>query len=117
MFPNLEVLEISNCLKLNQIEEETFKGLKNLQILDLSFNNLTVPQAKWFEDLDYNQLDTLAIYGNPWSCDCQAEQYLNWVKSKESLLSSEVSSVVCYSPENLSGEFICLRVYFSFYRN
>ena len=85
-------LNISSNPQLSDIHPEALVSLKNLQFFDISSNNLfslSVPQ----------NVQLLRLENNPWKCDCRLTQLQNKLRNQS-------FDAECYSPDELSGQYI-----------
>ncbi|XP_067132388.1 carboxypeptidase N subunit 2-like [Centruroides vittatus] len=103
-FINLEQLEILNLSHNNifNITPSTFEPLKKLEALDLSrneFQQLSSSALNMFDNL--TSLNELLLFSNPWSCDtCEVIYFINWMNS---------SSLYNVSCQATAGDQNCLR--------
>uniref|UniRef100_A0A3Q3BSF9 LRRCT domain-containing protein n=1 Tax=Kryptolebias marmoratus TaxID=37003 RepID=A0A3Q3BSF9_KRYMA len=104
-FMKLKTLTLKNN-HLTSLPPVLFGEMPRLTELSLQQNNLNV-----FESLV--KLKKLDLSHNPWNCDCHLIDFYQWMKSKSSILSTEVT---CEYPEHLKGteiislpedQFIC----------
>ncbi|XP_011643169.1 protein toll [Pogonomyrmex barbatus] len=103
--PNLKTLGFESVKKLilshNNISEISLDGLSNtLQVLELNNNNLTRIQPDVLEFLKQStNLTRLALYENPWECDCEAKDFLNFIQTKFVTISG-LLEVMCSGKNN-----------------
>ncbi|XP_052005875.1 leucine-rich repeat transmembrane protein FLRT1 [Xyrauchen texanus] len=74
-------------------------GMRRLQKLDLSGNNLTTLPRGLFKDLD--SLSQLLVRGNPWHCGCNLHWLHDWLHERGS--SVTVRGLICHAPERVRG--------------
>ncbi|TRY54745.1 hypothetical protein DNTS_031268 [Danionella cerebrum] len=74
-------------------------GMRRLQKLDLSGNNLTTLPRGLFKDLE--SLSQLLVRGNPWYCGCNLRWLHDWLHERGS--SVTVRGLTCHGPERLRG--------------
>lgn len=109
---HLRKLILHNC-QLEKIFKDSFYGLENLHILDLSLNLLQSLPNEVFDELksvrqiklndnklkhlsydlvhNLQNMKSLALYGNPWNCTCKME---NW-KEEVIMAKYEPSTEAC----------------------
>ena len=74
-FPNLSIFSMQNCPSLCHISKNAFTESKdNLTHVFLGNNSLTYLENTL---LQWHNLQTFSLYGNPWNCDCK----MNWATS------------------------------------
>jgi len=114
-FPSLETLIISGNKNLINISTNAFKNLHNLKTLELFTNNLHTPSPLWFSDFTPEHLHSVAMYGNPWVCDCDMVPYWEWLHDGAGGLQPYTLSIICDEPvqlkgmriEDISGDQLC----------
>lgn len=102
MTPNLQELHISSGA-LRNLDHNAFSGLKYLQLLDLSDNQLTTPDSEWFQSFQPDHLISVAMFGNEWKCDCASVAYKEWLSINPNGLTANGLSIVCEDPYYLKG--------------
>lgn len=85
--------------RLQHIGEQTFINVDTLKEIDVKENRLTVLQEDIFRNL--GRLQSLTLYGNPWNCSCELQQFQKFVLSKG--LYTQPTS--CHDPMELRGKF------------
>ncbi|XP_036138593.1 protein toll [Monomorium pharaonis] len=86
--PNLTAMGYGSVKKLllshNIISEISLNGLSNtLQVLELHNNNISRIHPDVLKHIEKKMnLTRLTLHENPWNCDCDAENFLNFIKSK-----------------------------------
>ena len=87
MFPNITVLDISNC-KLQQLPQHFLDGCKHLQLLNVSANQMTsIPNSLRNELDDIQDVHDLSVdfSNNPFYCHCHKYYYdvismIHWMR-------------------------------------
>ncbi|XP_056625020.1 leucine-rich repeat transmembrane protein FLRT1 [Triplophysa dalaica] len=74
-------------------------GMRRLQKLDISGNNLTTLPKGLFKDLD--SLSQLLVRGNPWYCGCNLRWLYDWLYERGT--SVTVRGLTCHGPERVRG--------------
>ena len=99
---DMEVIELKNNPKLSYIDRLAFydsmvsEEPNLIANLDLSNNNLkTLPETL----LDWDQVESVNLNGNPWSCDCN----LAWIVDSGLYLSEFLT---CSSPSSYANALI-----------
>ena len=77
---SLVMLRMTDNYGLSMIHPLAFKGNENLQLLDVSQNNLTVLDISILSNLP--DLCYIAISGNPWNCGCENEELCIWANKE-----------------------------------
>jgi hypothetical protein len=72
---SLSRLDISHC-NVNFVSVETFANVRALELLDLSYNNLSSVDINILKVLP--KLSALYLDGNPLQCDCQLQELWRW---------------------------------------
>ncbi|ALC41401.1 CG5819 [Drosophila busckii] len=100
----LQVLNLANC-KLSIINNNSFVGFPELADLHLNGNRLTNPISPFaFRGNKY--LDQIWLGDNPWICDCQSAQFIeffDYLTSKPAKLKDR-QHVRCAAPAQLNGK-------------
>uniref|UniRef100_A0AAY5EUE5 Fibronectin type-III domain-containing protein n=1 Tax=Electrophorus electricus TaxID=8005 RepID=A0AAY5EUE5_ELEEL len=78
----------------------SLEGMRRLQKLDLSGNNLTTLPRGLFRDLD--SISQLLLRGNPWYCGCNLRWLHDWLHVRGS--SVTVRGLTCHGPEKARGK-------------
>lgn len=76
---HLETLDLRNC-QLSLLKPNAFYGLNSLSDLKLADNKLTQMPMNVIVDLHENTI--LDLYGNPWHCDCELRQSIDWMSRR-----------------------------------
>lgn len=87
-----------------EILQARFKIEFFFQVLKLHNNNVLriPPNVLEFLKNDAN-LTTLTLHENPWKCDCEAKDFLNFVQTKFQII-SEVDKVTCHGSSAMIAE-------------
>nr|O93233.1 RecName: Full=Phospholipase A2 inhibitor; Short=beta-PLI; Flags: Precursor [Gloydius brevicaudus siniticus]BAA31994.1 phospholipase A2 inhibitor [Gloydius brevicaudus siniticus] len=96
--PKLTVLSLKNSSLTNIMG--FFQPLEQLELLDLSDNELTTMEPPVYKTSANLSLD---LSGNPWACDCRLDNLLTWVNEHNIHLYSK-EEIVCASPKHFKGE-------------
>ncbi|KAG8518831.1 Toll-like receptor 4 [Galemys pyrenaicus] len=120
----LMFLDLSNC-KLEQVSQGAFDSVPRLQVLNMSHNNLLFLDALPYKpllnlqvlDCSYNRivdskgqelhhfpssLASLNLTWNAFSCVCEHQSFLQWVKDQKRLLVA-AEQMECASPIDMQG--------------
>ncbi|XP_012235817.2 protein toll isoform X1 [Linepithema humile] len=98
--PNLKTMKLESVEKLvvshNNISEISLDGLNTtIKVLELHNNNILRIPPKVLDFLkNSTHLNTLTLHENPWICDCDAKDFLNFIQTKFQMI-SEVDKVMC----------------------
>lgn len=79
---NLDTLILRENKRLTDISNYSFFPTPNLRLLDLSHNNISKLSLS-LQQLP--KLNTLILYGNPITCDCNIKWFLDWSSKKSQL--------------------------------
>ncbi|KAJ8252876.1 hypothetical protein GJAV_G00206560 [Gymnothorax javanicus] len=106
--------------QLQQLHPSTFSTfsllqhfrMSTLKHLHLSDNSLTTLPAQMFKNMP--QLESLFLYGNPWTCDCRMKWFLDWSSQssgavkckKDKAYASGQQCPMCSSPKSLKKKDI-----------
>ncbi|XP_062604663.1 leucine-rich repeat transmembrane protein FLRT1-like [Saccostrea cucullata] len=82
------------------IDENTFRALPNLEILDMENNKITVLDKRFFKGLP--KIKRLAVEDNPLHCDCILAEFVMFAKSRNLTLKFGIEPK-CSTPSNLTG--------------
>lgn len=99
-FPSLQhlrTIELERC-RLEFVHRDAFVHLPALESLDLRHNRLARLSEHVF--MSNGKLNTLALDGNPWRCDCQLRGFRNWFLAGRLRSSIPLS---CTEPDRLHG--------------
>ena len=101
-FNNTVTVDVSDS-SVNHITDDSWRALSTFKHVDLSNNKLTVlPTILQPENLTF---ESIALYGNPWRCQCDDRWIRSWMESLgDGLLLRD--SVLCDSPTWLSGKSV-----------
>ncbi|XP_075235282.1 uncharacterized protein LOC142332623 [Lycorma delicatula] len=88
---SLKELDVKDNFRLDNIEITS----KNLELIDLSGNNLT-HSPEFLKKLEH--LNKVSLKNNPWLCDCQMKWFTNWSMIHQNILDD---SQICNSLLNL----------------
>lgn len=85
--PDLKTMELESVKKLilsdNDISEISMDGLSNtIQVLELHDNKISRIPPDVLEFLKQSNLTRLTLHGNPWECDCEAKDFLNFIQTE-----------------------------------
>ncbi|XP_065079963.1 protein toll-like [Ochlerotatus camptorhynchus] len=84
---------------IKSLQPENLPG--NLRVLDLSMNKLMSLDFRTIHALNgSHQLEGLQLGGNPWQCDCDSSQFLNFVQQSFQLI-TDINQITCDSGERL----------------
>ncbi|XP_066548133.1 leucine-rich repeat-containing protein 52 [Amia ocellicauda] len=97
---SLVMLRMTDNPGLADIHPEAFADNAALQVLDVSRNNLTSLNISSLIGLP--ALRSLGLSGNPWRCDCDAEDLCLWVQI-EGFKFQDESRTLCRGPPALTG--------------
>jgi hypothetical protein len=87
---------------LTALHPALFQNLSKLELLSLSRNQLTTLPGGIF-DTNYN-LFNLALYDNPWQCDCHLAYLSNWLRQFSDHLFN--IHTYCAGPAYLKGQMV-----------
>jgi len=76
---SLSYLHIARC-NVSSVSVATFANVRELEWLDLSYNNLRTVDINIMRALP--KLSTLYLYGNPLQCDCQLQKVWQWCEDR-----------------------------------
>ncbi|KAH7728730.1 leucine-rich repeat-containing protein 4B [Aphelenchoides avenae] len=93
---NLETLSLSGCPMLQGIDEHAFEHPTRLRHLDLRNNQLT---SLGLDLLDWRQLKSLQIAGNPWNCSCDLLRLVQPLL--RTMDQTDAQAAICSSPEDM----------------
>lgn len=111
--------ELSNCSKTlqkfilqnNRIRKLTDNFLRDaihLKYLDLSFNQIRrVKNSSLPKDI-INQLDTLILHGNPFTCNCDLVWFVFWINQTNVTIPLLATDVTCVGPGSWRGKSVIL---------
>uniref|UniRef100_A0AC34FY40 LRRCT domain-containing protein n=1 Tax=Panagrolaimus sp. ES5 TaxID=591445 RepID=A0AC34FY40_9BILA len=99
----LDFMEARDCPHLNFIDEFAFEHpnqLKSVDFANSALTNLPINLINW------RQLDSLELSGNPWKCDCELLRFLpetlKNLRKKSNIEKIELRPI-CALPEELKG--------------
>uniref|UniRef100_A0A672J414 Leucine-rich repeat, immunoglobulin-like and transmembrane domains 1b n=1 Tax=Salarias fasciatus TaxID=181472 RepID=A0A672J414_SALFA len=101
--PNLRLLDLHNN-KISTIPAEATAYIKNITYLDLSSNSLlpcTVTTS--LTSAVFKAGFGISLHDNPWMCDCQLYDLVQFQKSPSSSVALIDTRLKCADPESLSG--------------
>ena len=78
-FNRLNSLDLANN-QISQLRSSAFNGLADLRELKLSENHLSQLPLSVVVDLRENLI--IELYGNPWHCDCELRQSIEWMQRR-----------------------------------
>ncbi|XP_008416170.1 uncharacterized protein LOC103469897 isoform X4 [Poecilia reticulata] len=87
--------------KIHTIHPDAFRSQRKLTDLDLSDNQLTRLSPQIFTSL--KSLTSIRLYGNPWSCSCDAQDFVDSLKELNTSLLVNRMSMKCKTPPHLKG--------------
>jgi len=97
-FVNASRLDVSNS-QIETINDEAWRSLQRIDWVDLSGNRLTtLPRFLQTENITFR---SIALHGNPLSCECDQSWLPAWLKSLGTSLRQPIS-VRCHSPDWLN---------------
>ncbi|KAK3603045.1 hypothetical protein CHS0354_015736 [Potamilus streckersoni] len=102
----LQVLDLSEN-QITSFDQKSFHGLKdNLTSLSLANNNLTTIDECVFKN--FSKLNYLYLTGNMWTCNCHLLWLYDWITNKMSAEpgTEYIMECVCHSPPKLSEKYI-----------
>lgn len=85
--------------QINLIPVAAFAGLRRLEKLDMSSNQLQSLTQGVFDSL--SSLRHLVVRNNPWRCDCSVTWVVVWLKALPTSINAR--GFVCQSPEKVRG--------------
>ena len=95
-------LDVSNS-QIETVTDDAWRSLPRVQRVDLSGNRLsTLPRLLQLGNLTFGWI---ALHGNPLSCECEQRWLADWLRSLGGAL-HQPNSVLCHSPDWLSGKSI-----------
>jgi len=101
-FRNLRSVSFANN-RLIQLEADAFKYLYEIQYLNIARNYLQhvdlVVLKRFIHFQNGLPQHNISLEGNPWSCDCQQNEMLSWLKS----LNNSSLQFICYLPHHFKG--------------
>ena len=100
----LDFIEVRDCPHLNFIDEFAFEHPNQLTSVDFANDALTMLPVNL---INWRQLETLELSGNPWKCDCELLRFLpetlQTLKKKTNGIAKMEFRPICASPEELKG--------------
>ncbi|KAK5609428.1 hypothetical protein CRENBAI_009584 [Crenichthys baileyi] len=97
---NLKKLKL-NGNRIQTIHPDSFSSQSMLTDLDLSENRLMRLSPHIFSSL--KSLMFIRLYGNPWNCSCDAQDFVESLKEMNTSLLVDLMSVTCETPPHLKG--------------
>jgi len=97
---SLSILDISGC-NVSSLSVETFANVSALEMLDLSYNNLTTVDINILKALP--KLSILSLFGNPLHCDCQLQELWQWCEDRDMWTVFSRSAPKCDTPKEVKG--------------
>ncbi|MEQ2240685.1 hypothetical protein ILYODFUR_017738 [Ilyodon furcidens] len=97
---NLKKLKL-NGNRIQSIHPDSFSSQSMLTDLDLSENRLMRLSLHIFSSL--KSLMFIRLYGNPWNCSCDAQDFVESLKEMNTSLLVNLMSVTCETPPHLKG--------------
>ncbi|XP_046140972.1 protein toll [Osmia bicornis bicornis] len=101
--PSLTELGLNNVstskllLANNNLKDLSVDELpSNIEVLELhnnNFNRLGSDVLKFLSNS--TMLKKLTLHGNPWTCDCDAKDFLNFIQTRVRVMIPHLSSIVC----------------------
>ena len=104
---SLRELALDLCLlKDDQISLNAFNSLPALQTLILDANRLTVPKARYFQNLV--NLKNLSWENNPWSCDCESIPFVWLLTDSRDINARRLlkNTVQCSNSSSYAGAYV-----------
>ena len=101
--PNLKQLILTD-MSIESIHDDAFSGLTSLEVLDLLSNSLTTLNKEVLQNLP--SLTTLILSANPWTCDCQMYDLVDYIKGTSIVYYT--SPWLCVLPNRLNGQPVYL---------
>lgn len=96
---SLERLDLAHN-SLSFLQEPLLASASNLKVLNLDFNRF-----RWMNVSQFESLETVSIFGNPWDCSCSAEVMLTeFHKNPNRFHGNDVAT--CSSPKELFGSIL-----------
>jgi hypothetical protein len=86
---------------VNSVSVETFANVTALELLDLSYNNLSIVDINILKALP--KLSALHLYGNPLQCDCQLQEVWRWCQDHNIQTASGERAPECDTPSEVEG--------------
>ncbi|KAM4577837.1 uncharacterized protein V3H82_007403 [Fundulus diaphanus] len=90
-----------NGNRIQTVHPGSFSSQDQLAVLDLSENRLTRLPRQVFTSL--KSLTSIGLYGNPWNCSCDAQDFVDSLRELSSSLLADLANVTCETPEHLRG--------------
>jgi Leucine-rich repeat (LRR) protein len=97
---SLSHLDISGC-NVSSMSVETFANVTALELLDLSYNNLSSVDINILKALP--KLSALYLYANPLQCDCQLQDVWQWCQDHNIQSVSGETAPECATPSEVEG--------------
>ncbi|XP_008831702.1 toll-like receptor 4 [Nannospalax galili] len=98
--PRLQLLNMSHN-KLLLLDALCYKHLYSLQVLDCSFNHIETSKGEILPHFP-KSLDFLNLTNNSFSCMCEHQTFMQWVKDEKQRL-VDVEQMKCATPLGLTG--------------
>lgn len=98
---SLEELDLRSNV-IHWIPGGVFQNLTNLKTLKLSENNLRSLSPDVLSDMKNYHDFSMELYGNPWDCSCELENFLEFLFLYKANV-SHLDMLDCYSPAKLLG--------------
>ena len=93
---NLTHLKLSGN-RIYQVDAGALSGLIKLQHFEIQHNTLVSLPPLLFQDFEQN-LKTLLLYSNRWSCDCNLRWLVNYIKSIHMEWTNKIQIPRCHAP-------------------
>jgi Leucine-rich repeat (LRR) protein len=97
---SLKRLLVSGC-NINSVPVETFANVSDLEVLDLSENNLSRVDVNIFKALP--KLSAMYLYYNPLQCDCQLQEVWRGCQDHNIQTAYKEFALKCDTPSDVKG--------------
>ncbi|XP_066477414.1 toll-like receptor 7 [Tiliqua scincoides] len=111
--------ELSNCSKtlqkfivqnnwIRKLSNNFLQGAFQLKYLDLSFNRIKKVKNSSLPKDVINNLDTLLLHGNPFTCNCDLVWFVWWINQTNVTIPLLATDVTCEGPGAWKGKSVIL---------
>uniref|UniRef100_UPI00398F6703 leucine-rich repeat-containing protein 38-like n=1 Tax=Pristiophorus japonicus TaxID=55135 RepID=UPI00398F6703 len=95
----LIMLRLGNNPNLGQVDQEAFRSLDALQVLELNDNALEALSVAALSSLP--SLRTVRLEGNPWLCNCTFANLFLWLRDNAEVLPTGFDAIQCSLPRDM----------------